>query len=607
MSISNSTLLKILGPISLLLLPFLNYTNVNFLDPSFIGNIFYNFSVIFILSIILLIALLLLITWLINKKIPKERFIFAAVCTFIFLFYLPLTIKAPQETFLAIKILHISNLASIFIAYLIYLICKNKTMFTIYKVFSIVISSIALVGIIFQIITAQTPILTTPNIPIISEEINPIIKKNIYYVIVDGHASFKNLAKYGFENNQFLQEMKRLGYYHAKNAKSSYNVTHLTLSAILEANYFLNDQSPKYINRAGFFPRMLSANSVNKNPPYLLDFIKSYDYDFYWSGNNWGPCDDKWSKCVSQSRDIIPYTIKQFFFENSFYRFHSSLLRRLNSYYGYDLPKDIKDSIGQTLNSLTKDGVSKKPSFYLIHHMYPHDKLPSKCQVNSGESLSITNSAIKSALKELSDKDLIKKAIGSGNRDKLEFGGIDALNPNVPNWAKDLANRQEVIEVLFFDSIEDSDLIKRVVSYSDKNINELGITKLDLYQTILPHLKSTECAQKSILKLANFLKINDPEAIVVFQSDHGPGFNLDWDLPLKSWKDNDIDERLSIINFLRVPKICEPLLNEELGNVNTVRIALACGINQQPIMLDNERYIGVYESNPDFGTLRRVD
>ena len=124
---------------------------------------------------------------------------------------------------------------------------------------------------------------------------------------------------------------------------------------------------------------------------------------------------------------------------------------------------------------------------------------------------------------------------------------------------------------------------------------------------LLPHLKATECAQNSILKFAEFLEENDPEAIVVFQSDHGPSFFVDWDLPLNASEENAIDERLSIINFLRVPKLCEPFLNNNLGNVNSVRIALACGINQKPIILKNIKYLGVYEGHQDYGTLRRIE
>ena len=54
----------------------------------------------------------------------------------------------------------------------------------------------------------------------------------------------------------------------------------------------------------------------------------------------------------------------------------------------------------------------------------------------------------KQSLSKLSDKELIKKAINYGDYSVIEFGGSDALNPDVPSYEKDLANREELIEVL---------------------------------------------------------------------------------------------------------------------------------------------------------------
>ena len=54
----------------------------------------------------------------------------------------------------------------------------------------------------------------------------------------------------------------------------------------------------------------------------------------------------------------------------------------------------------------------------------------------------------KSDLEKLSDKELILKAIGSGNYKKIEFGGSQALDPSVPSYEKDLANREELIDIL---------------------------------------------------------------------------------------------------------------------------------------------------------------
>jgi hypothetical protein len=60
----------------------------------------------------------------------------------------------------------------------------------------------------------------------------------------------------------------------------------------------------------------------------------------------------------------------------------------------------------------------------------------------------IGNILTKSTLEKLSDKELILKAIDSGNFTKIEFGGSDGGNPDVPSYAKVLANRKELIGVL---------------------------------------------------------------------------------------------------------------------------------------------------------------
>lgn len=51
-------------------------------------------------------------------------------------------------------------------------------------------------------------------------------------------------------------------------------------------------------------------------------------------------------------------------------------------------------------------------------------------------------------LEKLSDSELILKAIDSGIAEKIEFGGSQALDPSVPSYEKELANRDELIEAL---------------------------------------------------------------------------------------------------------------------------------------------------------------
>jgi len=74
-----------------------------------------------------------------------------------------------------------------------------------------------------------------------------------------------------------------------------------------------------------------------------------------------------------------------------------------------------------------------------------------KALVGSEKNQIITtdNASIKKSIEKLSDSELILKAIGSGNRDKIKFAGNQALDNNIPSYKKDLVNRKELIEDLF--------------------------------------------------------------------------------------------------------------------------------------------------------------
>ena len=84
----------------------------------------------------------------------------------------------------------------------------------------------------------------------------------------------------------------------------------------------------------------------------------------------------------------------------------------------------------------------------------------------------------KSDLEKLSDSELILKTIDSGNTDKIEFGGSDALDPTVPSYKKELANREELIEVL-------------IALIEGKALNEMsGLEKLSDKELILKAIDS---------------------------------------------------------------------------------------------------------------------
>jgi hypothetical protein len=75
----------------------------------------------------------------------------------------------------------------------------------------------------------------------------------------------------------------------------------------------------------------------------------------------------------------------------------------------------------------------------------------------------------RSQLKKLSDSELILKAIDLGVAEKIVFGGSQALDPTVPSYEKELTNREELIDALEIftlsglTKLSDSELILKAI------------------------------------------------------------------------------------------------------------------------------------------------
>jgi hypothetical protein len=60
---------------------------------------------------------------------------------------------------------------------------------------------------------------------------------DIYYIILDGYGRSDVLKKYGYDNSDFLNSLRDLGFYVADCAQSNYAQTKLSLTSSLNFNY----------------------------------------------------------------------------------------------------------------------------------------------------------------------------------------------------------------------------------------------------------------------------------------------------------------------------------------------------------------------------------
>ena len=128
----------------------------------------------------------------------------------------------------------------------------------------------------------------------------------------------------------------------------------------------------------------------------------------------------------------------------------------LKKYYDYELDKINSEGIKSKDNSsitiisikwkqlINFDYTASNIKFF-IRDLLKDDNLNAQLSLEESRRMKILT---RSQLQKLSDSELILKAIDYGVAEKIEFGGSHALDPTVPSYEKELANREELIAVL---------------------------------------------------------------------------------------------------------------------------------------------------------------
>jgi hypothetical protein len=88
--------------------------------------------------------------------------------------------------------------------------------------------------------------------------------------------------------------------------------------------------------------------------------------------------------------------------------------------------------------------------------------------------------------------------------------------------------------------------------------------------------QETACANAQLISLIDRILDNDPEGIVLLQSDHGHGFFTDFKASPEAWTPESIEARSSILWAARLPDSCRRHLYDTVSPVNTFRVVFAC-------------------------------
>ncbi len=380
-NLDKSLLLSLIKTLLIIVFPFINYLAVNY---DYLSGKFVYFTLL--TSVATFLTLYFICSFL--SKVTKFRdfnrmlFIFDIAYLLAFLF-LPIVDFGK----VVVSLFELTRGATVVYAIVCIVIITFSFFISKYKLSHVFLFLFAFIVISFNATKISWRVVrgnSSEYIPHKADPVfnNPIIrdKRNIYYIIIDEYSAPKILKKeLSWRSDNFLKELSGLGYYHAKNAFSTYSSTRFTLASIFAIDYILDENSPSYYNRhEDFYPGILRKQEM----PELIRMTNIIGYEFYIFGNMWAGCSTrgKHIRCVEGTDNVIPYHIILFLSNtpivalyNKFYK----ALRRLSNDDNYGesyLKKRFKgnDTLNRVLSYLRLNGTPSKPSFMFIHSLVPH-------------------------------------------------------------------------------------------------------------------------------------------------------------------------------------------------------------------------------------------
>ena len=180
---------------------------------------------------------------------------------------------------------------------------------------------------------------------------------DIYYIVLDAYANSSVLKEvFNYDNSDFEGYLEKKGFFVAKNSRSNYMMTFLSLASILNMDYinFLRDE--------------LGVSSINKviplemiNNSKVLGYLKDKGYNTINIKSGWGITNllDKYNLNLPENKYIDDFTIT--FFQTTIFRI---LYNRIDS--------DIRNTVLGQFKIISDFNETKVPKFIFSHIVSPH-------------------------------------------------------------------------------------------------------------------------------------------------------------------------------------------------------------------------------------------
>lgn len=216
-----------------------------------------------------------------------------------------------------------------------------------------------------------------------------VIKKNVYYIILDGLTSYdyllNNMNIRNSDYKSFNNAIENLNFKIFKNSFSSYNSTDLTISSILKMDYFKDNFT--YTKRDQVFPLMLNK----ANPPKLFRSLNNMGYEFVFSGNTGYLCSENFmnvtcaNKIVNESESFTKVVLNYLNNEGIKTLIRQSILKRILSKVTKNNSQRWDNDGLEIFSKLSINNIvpnSKK--FYFIYNLSPHPPFRDKnCNIDT--------------------------------------------------------------------------------------------------------------------------------------------------------------------------------------------------------------------------------
>jgi len=364
-----------LTTILLIFFPFLHFSSVNIGKESFDGSLFGTFAAGSISVLVALVVVLVLAAKMAAPKLPVKRvlsvFYAGYLCLFLYSTMHPLFANIVFPLFgrgadlsYAFTVLAVMGLA--------FWLSKFNAFHLAIFVFVLTLTTFSAIRFASHIPPAENETAITPSVsetsklvPAGTGSINGVLP-NVYFIIVDGYTSLAVLQEVlDYDNQAFIREMEKQGFVHQNENFSAYTSTSLSLAAMMQGEYPVTEDSPRYSTTHNFYPSLLQ----HSEPPAAVKQAKALGYTVRLFGNSWAECAPMHLKCPSSQDSILTsYEVLTFLELTpiSWVRENTGFLNL------HQTIEEGSDAIGRFLRYAKRRGNKDGPYFTFIHHLPPH-------------------------------------------------------------------------------------------------------------------------------------------------------------------------------------------------------------------------------------------